>query len=200
MNKLLKTSLLSVFALIAAATPASAHLPPGAYGSVAAGFSHPFFGLDHILAMVAVGLWASQLGRTAMWAVPTTFMAAMAMGFGLALASVPLPMVEPMILASIVVLGALVALAVKLDIRFCAAVVALFALFHGHAHGGELGAAGALQFGLGFVLATGLLHGAGVAVGILVGRIAATAGTSGNLASRALGAVTAFAGIALAIV
>lgn len=199
MKQAIKTSLFAIVGLLALAAPAHAHLPQGQYGSFAAGFSHPLFGLDHILAMVAVGLWASQMGRRAMWAVPSAFVSFMAIGFVLALVAMPLPIVEPMILASTVVLGGLVAMAVKLDIRFCAAVVGAFALFHGHAHGGELGAAGAAQFGLGFVLATGMLHAAGVGLGVLVGRFAATVGTSGNLVSRALGAGTAVAGLALAV-
>ncbi|MCB2099279.1 MAG: HupE/UreJ family protein [Rhodobacterales bacterium] len=180
-------------------TPALAHLPPGEYGSFAAGFSHPLFGLDHILAMVAVGLWASQQGRRALWVVPAAFVALMLAGFGLALLAVPLPAVEPMILASTIVLGLVVAMAVKLDLRLCAALVGLFALFHGHAHGGELGAAGAATFSLGFALATALLHGAGVGLGLLVGRMGPLMGTSGLAVSRGLGALTAGAGLILAL-
>ncbi len=199
MKRFAYLSCLSAACLLAATAPAAAHLPPGQYGSFAAGFSHPLFGLDHILAMVAVGLWASQLGKRAMWIVPSAFVSVMILGFGMALVAVPLVFVEPMILASIVVLGAMVALAAKLDIRFCAAVVGLFALFHGHAHGGELGAAGALEFGAGFMLATALLHGAGVGLGIAAGRLGVRIGGTGNIVSRVLGAATAFAGIALAV-
>ncbi len=175
---------------------ASAHVPAGEYGSFAAGFTHPLFGADHILAMVAVGLWAGLLGKRALWAVPAAFVAVMLAGFGLALLNVPLPIVEPMILASTIVLGLVVALAVRLDLRLCAALVGLFALFHGHAHGGELGTAGAVQFGLGFLLATSLLHAAGVGLGLLVGRLG---DKKGALLSRGLGVATAFAGVYLAI-
>jgi urease accessory protein len=191
--------LLLAFCLIPLATPAFAHLPPGEYGSFAAGFSHPLFGLDHILAMVAVGLWASVLGKRALWIVPSTFVSIMLVGFVLALLQVPLPFVEPMILASTIVLGLVVAMAVRLDVRLCAGLVGLFALFHGHAHGGELAEAGAAQFGLGFVLATALLHGVGVGLGLLVARIGQRVGTSGDVVSRGLGAFTALAGVAIAI-
>lgn len=190
------TLVLSAVLLALFAAPASAHVPPGEYGSFAAGFTHPFFGLDHILAMVAVGLWAGFLGGRAMWIVPAAFVGVMLAGFVMALLYLPLPLVEPMILASTIVLGLVVALAVRLDIRLCAALVGVFALFHGHAHGGELGAAGAVEFGLGFLLATGLLHAAGVGLGLLVSRLGEK---KGALLSRGLGVVTAFAGVYLVV-
>ena len=190
--------LLPSLCLCLAATPALAHLPHVQYGSVAAGFSHPLFGLDHILAMVAVGLWASLRGGRAIWAVPAAFVAMMIVGFGLALTGVSLPLVEPMILASSVVLGLVVAMAVRLDVRTCAAIVALFALFHGFAHGTELGGAGSLRFGTGFVLATVLLHTIGVTVGLVVGLIAKRGDVRGHVVTRGLGAGVALAGVALA--
>ena len=192
--------LLPALGLSVLGTPALAHLPPGEYGSLAAGFSHPLFGLDHILAMIAVGLWASVLGGRALWAVPAAFVATMIVGFALALLGAPLPMVEPMILASSVVLGLVVAMALRLDLGLCMALVGAFALFHGHAHGAELGQAGALRFGLGFALATALLHAAGVGLGLLVGRLGRRLGTSGDLVARGLGGATAVAGLALAVV
>ena len=192
--------LLPALGLSALATPALAHLPPGEYGSLAAGFSHPLFGLDHILAMVAVGLWASVLGGRALWAVPAAFVATMIVGFALALLGAPLPMVEPMILASSVVLGLVVAMALRPDLGLCMALVGAFALFHSHAHGAELGQAGALRFGLGFALATALLHAAGLGLGLLVGRLGRRLGTSGDLVARGLGGATAVAGLALAVV
>ena len=179
-------------ALALLASPAAAHLPHGQYGSLAAGFTHPLFGLDHVLAMVAVGLWASLIGGRAMLGVPAAFVGAMAVGFGLALGGVPMPAVEPAILASTIVLGLAVAAALRLDAALVAFVVAAFGLFHGHAHGGELGGAGALRFGLGFVLATALLHAAGVALGLGLGRL-------GRWPARGLGALTAAAGLALAV-
>ncbi|WP_136634428.1 HupE/UreJ family protein [Pseudooceanicola onchidii] len=186
---------LTSLALLLTATPASAHLPPGEYGSVAAGITHPLFGLDHVLAMVAVGLWAAMLGGRALWQVPGAFVAAMATGFALALTGMPLPLVEPMILASTVVLGALVAMALRVDVRLCMGLVAVFALFHGHAHGGELGEASALRFGVGFVLATAALHGLGLGLGLLITRMAG----QGQPLLRALGGLTALAGVALSL-
>ena len=184
--------LIATAALGASAAPAFAHLDPAEHGSLAAGLSHPFFGADHVLAMVAVGLWAAQIGGRALWAVPAAFVAMMAVGFGLALAAVPLPFVEPAILASVVALGLIVAMAVRFDVAPAAAIVGMLALFHGHAHGGELGPAGAWSFAAGFIIATALLHAAGVGLGIALARLS----SNGTLARR-LGGVTALAGVAL---
>ena len=176
------------------ATPASAHLPPGEYGSFASGLTHPLFGLDHVLAMIAVGLWAAQIGGRAVWTVPTGFVAAMLTGFLLALAGAPLPAVEPVILASIMVLGTVVALALRPGAGVAVALVAALGLFHGHAHGGELGGAQALGFGAGFVLATAALHATGVIVAFGARK---SAHENGGRAIRALGALTALTGIVL---
>lgn len=190
---MIRRTLLAIGLTAASAAPAFAHLNPQEHGSFMAGFSHPLFGLDHILVMVAVGLWAAQIGGRALWAVPAAFVAMMAGGFVLAMAGVSLPFVEPVILASVVALGLLVAMAVRLDTTACAAIVAVFALFHGYAHGGELGVAGALPFSVGFVIATGLLHLAGIGLGLGIGRIA-----GGTALTRILGGATALAGVALA--
>ncbi|OAP34872.1 HupE/UreJ family protein [Sinorhizobium americanum] len=184
--------LIAAAALGASAAPAFAHLDPVEHGSLAAGLSHPFFGADHILAMVAVGLWAAQIGGRALWTVPAAFVGMMTVGFGLALAAVPLPFVEPAILASVVALGLIVAISVRLDVAPAAAIVGIFALFHGHAHGGELGSAGAWSFAIGFIAATALLHAAGLGLGIALARFS----SNGTLA-RLLGGVTALAGAAL---
>jgi urease accessory protein len=180
---------LSATAAILAITtaPAFAHLDPAEHGSFMAGVSHPLFGADHMLAMIAVGLWAAQIGGKARWAVPAAFVSLMALGFILALASVPLPFVEPGILASVIGLGLLVALAVRVPVAISAAIVGVFALFHGHAHGGELGSATALTFGLGFIASTALLHGLGVGLGMLVGG-------RNSVVTRILGALTAVGG------
>lgn len=183
-------------ALALTATPALAHLHPGEHGSFAAGFSHPLFGADHILAMVAVGLWAWQIGGRAVYIVPAAFVGTMLLGFALALAGMPLPFVEPAILASVVALGLLVALAVRLPVAGSAAVVAAFALFHGHAHGGEIGAATEFAYGAGFALATALLHAAGIALGYGLGRLASS---RGQTLTRVLGGLTALAGAALVL-
>jgi urease accessory protein len=188
-----KQILIAVTALGTSAAPALAHVDPVAHGSLMAGLSHPFFGADHVLAMIAVGLWAAQIGRRALWSVPAAFVATMALGFGLAVGGVMLPFVEPAILASVVALGLLVAMAVRLDAAAAAAVVAVFALFHGHAHGGELGTAGAWPFAAGFIIATVLLHIAGIGIGLGVARL-----SKGTLA-RLLGGITAVTGAALLI-
>ncbi|WP_113912913.1 HupE/UreJ family protein [Roseovarius dicentrarchi] len=152
------------------ATPALAHLDPAQHGSFAAGLSHPVFGLDHILAMVAVGLWAALLGGRAIWALPASFVGVMVAGFALAVLGVSLPMVEPVVLLSVLALGLAVALSLRLPVGAAAGIVGVFALFHGHAHGGELGTAAALTFGAGFAVSTALLHGAGVAIAVAAGR------------------------------
>ncbi|AJY48107.1 protein hupE [Martelella endophytica] len=177
--------------LLAAAAPAFAHLNPAEHGSFMAGLSHPLFGADHILAMVAVGIWAAMIGGRAMLIVPASFVITMGIGFALALSGMSLPFVEPAILASVVGLGLLVALAVRVPATVSAAVVAVFALFHGYAHGTELGGAGALTFGLGFMAGTALLHAAGVGLGIGLNRF------GGMTLSRILGGLTALAGIAM---
>ncbi|WJH40436.1 HupE/UreJ family protein [Aliirhizobium terrae] len=186
---------LSAAIFAAAAAPAFAHLNPEEHGSFMAGFSHPLFGMDHILVMIAVGLWAAQIAqdgkRSALWIVPSAFVATMAVGFSLALAGIELPFVEPAILASVIALGLLVAVAVRLPTAACAAIVAIFALFHGHAHGGELGSAGAMQFGIGFVIATALLHVAGIALGLGISRFS-------PYIARVLGGITALLGLSLA--
>ena len=189
---MIRRFILSLTALALSTAPAFAHLNPQEHGSFMAGFSHPLFGLDHILVMVAVGLWASQIGGRALWLVPAAFVGTMAFGFGLAVAGVDLPFVEPAILASVVALGLLVAMAARFDSIASAALVAAFALFHGHAHGGELGAAGAASFGIGFVVATALLHAAGIALGLGISRIA-----NGAILARIIGGLTAVTGVAL---
>lgn len=180
-----------------AATPAFAHLDPVENGSFMAGFSHPLFGLDHILAMVAVGLWAAMVGGRAVWMVPAAFVATMVVGFGAAIAGAPLPFVEPAILASVVALGLLVALAVNLPVWAGAAIVGLFALFHGHAHGEEIGVATALPYLLGFASATALLHIAGIAIGLALGSGIGIGKKNGQYVARSAGALCAALGIGL---
>ncbi|MEX2648751.1 MAG: HupE/UreJ family protein [Alphaproteobacteria bacterium] len=169
------------------ATGAEAHT----FGATGAGFDqgflHPFSGLDHMLAMVAVGLWAAQHGRPGIWALPVAFPAVMAVGGLLGWAGVAVPAVEPGIAASVLVLGLAVAFAVRPPVWIGIALVAVFALFHGHAHGTELPeAAGPLAYGLGFVMATALLHGVGI-----VARLGP------RLAARGAGAAVAASGLAL---
>lgn len=191
-----RKSIIAAAALFAATAPASAHLNPAEHGSFIAGFSHPLFGLDHILVMTAVGLWAVTLGGRAFALVPAAFVGMMVAGFAAALLGAPLPFVEPLILASIVFVGLMVALALPLPLTGVAGAVAFFAFFHGHAHGAELGAAGALPFALGFAIATTLLHTAGIGLGLAFGRGQKDA--TGALLTRAAGAATALAGLWLA--
>jgi urease accessory protein len=163
--RLLKPASLLVL-LTALAAPAWAH--PGHGIGLGAGLAHPFGGLDHVLAMVAVGLWATQLGGRALWLVPTGFVAAMLGGAALGWAGVGVIPAEPGILASVLLLGLLVAFAVRLPLALGLVVVAAFALCHGHAHGAELPAGGdALAYAAGFAAATAVLHGIGIATGLM---------------------------------
>lgn len=190
---MLKRSLITLAISVVSILPAFAHVDPVAHGSLAAGLTHPLFGLDHVLAMVAVGLWAAQRGGHAVWLVPAAFVTTMAVGFVAALAGLALPAVEPAILASVVFFGVAIALALPVPLPAMTALVGFFALFHGHAHGGELGGAGAWQFALGFVLATIALHLAGIAAGLVASRL------SNTLLTRIAGATTALAGLWLSL-
>lgn len=135
------------------------------------GFSHPLSGLDHLLAMIAVGLWATQLGNRALWLVPLTFVLTMALGGLLGFAGLPLPMVEFGIAGSVLILGGLIALASRLPLVASMALVGLFALFHGYSHGTEMAVnASAGLYSIGFMLTTALLHGIGIGIGWLAQR------------------------------
>jgi urease accessory protein len=152
-------------------TAAFAHAGDHSHIGVVAGLLHPFSGLDHLLAMVAVGLWAVQLGRPALWLLPLTFPVVMAVGAALGISGVSLPFVEVGILGSVLVLGAAVALAIRLPLPASVALIALFGLLHGFAHGAELPmGASALAYGAGFIAATLVLHAIGIAAGLLAGR------------------------------
>jgi len=177
-------------AALLAATPALAH--PGDPGhGIAHGFAHPFGGLDHLLAMLAVGAWAAQLGGRARWLVPAGFVGAMMLGAVAGLVGIALPLVEAGIAASVLLLGLMVALVVRMPTGVSAALVAIFAVFHGHAHGSELPVGeSALAYALGFVAATVALHGAGLAAGLLSSRL-------GRGLVRAGGAGAAAAGLAM---
>lgn len=151
-----------------------------------AGLAHPFLGIDHVLAMLAVGFWAAQTGGRALWAVPLTFMTALAAGAWLGVSGFPLPAVETGIAASVLALGLLVAFAIRLPLAAGMALTSVFALFHGHAHGTELPAMVApLTYGAGFLLATATLHGSGLLAALalnerrlrLAGACVALAGT-----------------------
>lgn len=149
--------------LMLAAGPAIAHVGHGSTASFAAGLGHPLGGLDHVTVMVLVGLWAGLKGGRALWVWPATFVGVMLIGGILGMEGVPLPFVEPAILASVVALALLVALAVDLPVSVGAGILALFALFHGHVHGTEVaGTLSGVEYMAGFALATAALHLAGI--------------------------------------
>lgn len=179
--------------------PAWAHTFGAGGAGFAAGFGHPLGGLDHLLAMVAVGLWAVQVGGRAIYAVPATFMAMMVAGGFLGLEGVALPGVELGIAASVMVLGTLVALAVKPSLWLGIAIVGLFAVFHGHAHGAEMPeSTSPLLYALGFVGATGLLHASGIALAWLSSRQQVWAKASA-WGVRSAGAAVAVSGVVLLV-
>lgn len=154
--------------LAVAATPAHAHVQQGAAQGLLTGLSHPVSGPDHVLAMIAVGLWGAQLGAPAVWILPVTFPMVMACGAFLGLVGIPVPGVELGIALSAVLLGFMVAREARPPLALAAALVGAFAIFHGHAHGTELppGQSG-LMYSIGFVTATGLLHAVGIAIGLV---------------------------------
>lgn len=183
---------LLALAAVAVASPAHAHIIDAGGAGWVQGFSHPFSGLDHILAMVAVGVWAAQIGRPALWVLPVVFPLAMAVGGLLGVAGVPVPGIEVGIAASVLGLGVLIAFQAKPPLVVSVALVALFALFHGHAHGTELPqAASPILYGLGFVLATAILHAIGLGIGFAM-RL-----PKGMTAIRVGGGAIAAAGLAL---
>jgi len=147
---------------------ALAHAEKGAAAGILAGLHHPISGLDHVLAMIAVGLWGAQLEKPAIWLLPVTFPMVMAFGGMLGLIGIPIPGIEIGIAVSAIVLGAMVMLEAKPHLWVAATIVGFFAVFHGHAHGTELpeGASG-LLYSVGFVIATGTLHAAGIAIGLI---------------------------------
>jgi urease accessory protein len=170
---------------------AGAHTETGAVGGLVSGFLHPLIGLDHVVAMVAVGLWGAFLGAPAIWILPVIFPVIMAFGGGLGVLGVPMRGVETGIALSGVILGLMVAFAAQPPLRIAGAIVGLFAIFHGHAHGTELPeAANAVTYAAGFVIATGLLHLSGIALGLLA------RWPWGKVVVRVGGAVTAAVGCA----
>jgi urease accessory protein len=180
----------AAIALSVAAVAAQAHVSAGLAGGFVSGVMHPILGFDHVLAMVAVGLWGAFLGAPALWLLPVVFPMVMALGGALGVLGVPIPMVETGIAASALVLGAMVLFAVRPPIWVAALIVGAFAIFHGHAHGTELpDAASPLAYSVGFVLSTGALHGVGIAFGLLL------RWPQGRLAVRAGGAAIALAGV-----
>jgi len=162
--------LLAGAAIAATAIPAtaSAHTGTGLAGGFASGFMHPLSGQDHLLAMVSVGLWGAFLGRPLIYLLPVTFPLLMVVGAAAGMFALPMPPVEIGIALSVIVLGGCIAAAWRAPIRSAVSIVALFALFHGYAHGRELpSAADPIGYSTGFVLATGLLHVCGIVIGLV---------------------------------
>ncbi len=174
---------------------AFAHTGIGETSGFVHGFSHPVSGIDHILAMIMVGVFAYQLGGRALWLVPATFVLVMALGGTLGVMGVPLPFVEVGIALSVVVLGAVVALNVRAPVAAAMGIVGLFAIFHGHAHGAEMPeSAGGFAYAAGFMIATAFLHAAGIAIGFAIGKASEN---GGRLITQSVGGVAAVAGFGL---
>ena len=171
MAKKLIQTVFTLLALAGFAGVAEAHTGVGHTIGFMHGFLHPLSGLDHILAMIAVGLFAAQLGGKAFWAVPLAFVAMMVVGGALGMNGIGMPYVEFGIAASVIVLGAAVALDFNLPVSAAMGLIGFFAVFHGHAHGAELPVdAAAFTYGMGFVIATALLHCAGLGLGLAISR------------------------------
>jgi urease accessory protein len=169
---------------------AVAHTPGGEAAGFLGGLEHPISGLDHILAMVAVGLWGAQLGTPAVWLLPVTFPMVMAFGGMLGLMGVALPGIEVGIALSALALGVVVGWEARPPLWVAAVLVGFFAVFHGHAHGTELPAGGdALLYSIGFVVATGCLHATGIGMGLI------HRWPAGRVALRFAGAAVALAGV-----
>lgn len=173
---------------------ALAHTGVGETTGFMHGFGHPIGGADHMLAMVAVGLWAAQIGGRALWVVPCAFVSVMVLGGVLGFTGVPVPFVEEGILVSILILGILIAGAFKLPLIYSSLIVGLFAIFHGHAHGAEMpNSISAASYAVGFALATAMLHLTGISLGMLMQK------SNLQTATRLAGAAIAVSGIYLAI-
>ncbi|TCL68425.1 HupE/UreJ family protein [Rhizobium sp. BK251] len=192
-SRMIRTSLAALALL--SPTAAFAHTGIGETSGFAHGFMHPIGGLDHVLAMVMVGIFAFQLGGRALWLVPLTFVGVMALGGGLGVAGIPVPFVEIGIALSVIVLGAIVALNIKAPVAVAMGIVGMFAIFHGHAHGAEMPEnAGGLTYAAGFMIATALLHAVGIGLGFAIGQ---SSGRFGPLLARSAGGIAAIAGVGI---
>jgi urease accessory protein len=184
---------LLALSLIALPTAAFAHTGAGDTAGFLHGFAHPVGGLDHVLAMVAVGVFAVVLGGRAVWLVPLSFVGMMAVGFLLGIGQVDVPFVELGIALSSVVIGGVAALGRPMPVVAAMALVGGFAIFHGHAHGAEMPAdAAGLTYALGFIAATALLHAAGILAAMGVARLV---GKYGRAVAQVAGGLFALAGV-----
>ena len=191
MRMMLRSFLISAAFLFFTCAGAHAHLVPGDVHGFGSGFVHPLHGLDHLLAMIAVGLWAAQLGGRARWLVPTSFVVVMVVGAVAAMSGLRIPFAEEGILLSVLVLGILVAVAAQFPLAASMVIVGVFALFHGHSHGTEIPVnAVGFAYGAGFALATAALHGCGIGLACLAQSVRLPA-------VRWAGAAIAVAGVCL---
>ncbi len=198
-NRSGRTLGLAAVLLVLTAAPAWAHTGVGPVHGALHGFAHPLGGWDHLLAMVAVGLWAAQRSGKAVWLIPGGFVLGMLGGGVLGMAGVAMPAVEMGIVLSVMLLGAMVAAAVRPPLVASVLLVALFGMLHGHAHGAEMPAAvSALSYALGFCGATALLHASGVLAALGLQRFASQ--TNGLRLVRLAGSAIAAAGVFLAVV
>jgi urease accessory protein len=187
--------LILIAAALIASTAAQAHVGVGDANGFVHGFGHPLSGIDHILAMVAVGLFAAHLGGRALYLVPLSFVGMMIVGGALGMAGVHLPYVEVGIGLSVVVLGAAVAFGLNVPTAIAMALVGFFAIFHGHSHGTEMPeTASGLEYGAGFILATAALHAIGVGVGLAIGMASEA---RGKRILQTVGGAMAVAGVAI---
>ncbi|MEL0636092.1 HupE/UreJ family protein [Marinomonas sp. TI.3.20] len=182
-------TLIAALPTLALAHPGHDHIT-----SFSTGFMHPMSGLDHLLAMIAIGLWAVSIGGKALWAVPTAFVGTMIIGGAFGMAGLQVPFVEQGIALSVILMGVLLVGSVRFSVGTCAAIAGVFAFFHGAAHGMEmpLSAHGA-EYAIGFACATALLHVVGMGLGKVISRIEAP------IVTRITGGVIAAAGVMMAI-
>lgn len=176
-------------------TLASAHTGFSEASGLLHGMIHPISGMDHLLAMIMVGVLAQQLGRRAIWLVPITFLSLMTIGGALGIFGFNISLIETGIAASVIMLGAMVAIDAKIPISVAMGVVGFFALFHGYAHGAEMPEnIGGFTYAVGFLMATGTLHAVGIGLGLIISDVSAR---HGSAIVRATGALASFAGIGL---
>jgi urease accessory protein len=186
-----------LFAILVFAAPSAAYAHTGVgdtHGFIH-GLMHPLTGIDHILAMVAVGLFAAHLGGRALWLVPASFVTVMAFAGVAGAAGIPIPFVETGIALSVIALGLMVAFEIELPVAAAMALVGFFAIFHGHAHGAELPEnSSGLAYGVGFMMATASLHALGVGTGLFLGRLTEF---GGEKITRISGCAISAAGVAI---
>ena len=182
--------LLTIYILTYYPSSAFAHVERGQATGFVTGLQHPWSGLDHVLAMIAVGIWGAQLGSPAIWLLPVTFPMVMSMGAMMGLLGIPLPGIEIGIALSAILLGAMVFGELRPKLVIAAVMVGFFAVFHGHAHGTELPAGqSGLLYSMGFVIATGILHGMGITIGLI------NRWPAGKIALRGAGALITIMGV-----